>query len=153
GIYHLLYKTEGHRNGVKKAMTDDPTSGVWTEQPGYKQQNTEAVEGSSSIKLTNTENYILLYDRYIKGADQFYESNDLDEFQIIDQPINMDFHPRHGSIITITRKEYKHLLTTYGTPDNFQVIKQNNPVLAGYHADPEILYAEKTGKYYLYPTS
>jgi len=29
----------------------------------------------------------------------------------------------------------------------------NNPVLDGYYADPEILYAHKTGKYYLYPTS
>lgn len=29
----------------------------------------------------------------------------------------------------------------------------NNPVLAGYYADPDVLYAEKTGKYYLYPTS
>ncbi len=30
---------------------------------------------------------------------------------------------------------------------------RNNPVIQGYYADPEILYAEKTGKYYLYPTS
>lgn len=29
----------------------------------------------------------------------------------------------------------------------------HNPVLNGYFADPEILYSQKTGKYYLYPTS
>ncbi|MFV0607470.1 MAG: family 43 glycosylhydrolase [Niabella sp.] len=29
----------------------------------------------------------------------------------------------------------------------------NNPVLKGYYADPDILYAEKTGKYYIYPTT
>ena len=29
----------------------------------------------------------------------------------------------------------------------------NNPVLNGYYADPDILYAEKTGKFYMYPTS
>lgn len=29
----------------------------------------------------------------------------------------------------------------------------NNPVIDGYYADPEILYSEKTGKYYLYPTT
>jgi beta-xylosidase len=28
-----------------------------------------------------------------------------------------------------------------------------NPVLQGYYADPDILYAEKTGKFYIYPTS
>ncbi|WP_423130445.1 family 43 glycosylhydrolase [Gaoshiqia sp. Z1-71] len=31
--------------------------------------------------------------------------------------------------------------------------EDHNPVLEGFYADPEILYAEKTGKYYLYPTS
>lgn len=29
----------------------------------------------------------------------------------------------------------------------------NNPVLNGYYADPDIIYSEKTGKYYIYPTS
>lgn len=29
----------------------------------------------------------------------------------------------------------------------------HNPILKGLYADPEILYAEKTGKYYIYPTS
>lgn len=28
-----------------------------------------------------------------------------------------------------------------------------NPVLKGYYADPDILYAEKTGRFYIYPTS
>lgn len=28
-----------------------------------------------------------------------------------------------------------------------------NPVLPGFHADPEILYSEKTGRFYLYPTN
>jgi arabinoxylan arabinofuranohydrolase len=29
----------------------------------------------------------------------------------------------------------------------------NNPVLNGFYADPDILYSEKTSKYYIYPTS
>jgi arabinoxylan arabinofuranohydrolase len=33
------------------------------------------------------------------------------------------------------------------------VKEYHNPVLEGYYADPEILYAEKTGKFYIYPTS
>lgn len=32
-------------------------------------------------------------------------------------------------------------------------VKNNNPVLAGYYADPDIIYSEKTGRYYIYPTS
>ena len=30
---------------------------------------------------------------------------------------------------------------------------KNNPVLPGFHADPEVLYAEQTGKYYIYSTT
>ncbi len=33
------------------------------------------------------------------------------------------------------------------------VSEDHNPALEGYYADPEILYSEKTGKYYIYPTS
>lgn len=33
------------------------------------------------------------------------------------------------------------------------VAVNNNPVLNGYYADPEILYSNKTAKYYIYPTS
>jgi arabinoxylan arabinofuranohydrolase len=38
---------------------------------------------------------------------------------------------------------------------NYAVTAQinRNPVLDGYYADPEILYSEKTGLFYLYPTS
>ena len=32
-------------------------------------------------------------------------------------------------------------------------IKHHNPVLAGYYADPDVLYSEQTGKFYIYPTS
>jgi GH43 family beta-xylosidase len=28
-----------------------------------------------------------------------------------------------------------------------------NPILPGFHADPEVLYSHKTGKYYIYPTT
>ena len=32
-------------------------------------------------------------------------------------------------------------------------VKNHNPVLNGLYADPEILYSEKTSKFYIYPTS
>lgn len=33
------------------------------------------------------------------------------------------------------------------------VVQPHNPVLPGFYADPEVLYAEKTNKFYIYPTS
>lgn len=154
GIFHLFYKTEGHGNGIRLAMTDSLASNKWIEQPGYKQQTSDAVEGSSVFKRINSDTYILMYDVYMKGKYQFCESKDLDVFKEIDHDISMNFHPRHGSIIPITRRELNALTDKWGIPEGFEMPSTaNNPVLEGYYADPDILYSEKTKKYYIYPTS
>lgn len=149
----MFYKTEGHGNGIKLAITDSLASNKWIEQPGYKQQTQDAVEGSSVFQLINSDTYILMYDVYMKGTYQFCESKDLDVFSIVDNEVTMNFHPRHGSVIPVTRRELKTLTNKWGIPEGFEMPTDRNPVLEGYYADPEILYSNKTGKYYLYPTS
>lgn len=152
GTFYMFYKTEGHGNGIKLATTNSLTSGKWAEHEGYKQQTTDAVEGSSVFRLINTDTYILMYDVYMKGKYQFCESTDLENFSIIDHEISMDFHPRHGSVIPVTRQELKALTAKWGMPEGFPSIG-NNPALTGYYADPDIIYSNKTKKYYIYPTS
>jgi hypothetical protein len=152
GIYHLFYKTETEKAGIKVATTTDLTSGKWTENDNYLQQTKDGVEGSSVFKLNNSDDYILMYDVYTKGRYQFTKSKDLEHFTVIDNDISMDFNPRHGTILPITRSELKKVIAKWGMPDKFPKIN-NNPVLEGYYADPEILYSNKTKKYYIYPTS
>ena len=152
GVYHLFYKTEGHGNGIKTATTRSLTSGHWTEYPDYKQQTKEAVEGAGTFKLIGQEKYILMYDVYMKGAYQFTETTDLQHFQVVDHAVSMDFHPRHGTVIPVTRDELLRLTTQWGTPEGLDNLPAN-PVLPGFHADPEILYSRQTGKYYIYSTS
>lgn len=153
GLFYLFYKTEGHGNGIKLALTDALTSGKWIEQAGYKQQTKDAVEGSGIFKLNQSDKYILMYDVYGKGKYQFCESYDLDKFKVIDQHVKMDFHPRHGTIIPITRKELKDLTGRWGVPKGMELQLKRNPVLDGFYADPDVLYSNKTKKYYIYPTS
>jgi hypothetical protein len=153
GLYYLFYKTEGNGNGIKLALTDSLVSGKWIEQEGYKQQTRDAVEGSGVFKLNNTEKYILMYDVYGKGKYQFCISDDLDKFKVIDQDVKMDFHPRHGTIIPISRKELTALTTRWGLPQGVELKLKKNPVLDGFYADPDVLYSNKTKKYYIYPTS
>lgn len=152
GMYHLFYKTEGEMAGIKVATTTDLTSGKWTENDKYLQQTTEAVEGSGVFKLNHTNEYILMYDMYLKGKYQFTKSTDLEHFTAIDNEVSMDFHPRHGTVLPITRSELKAVIAKWGMPKGYPVIN-NNPALEGYYADPEVLYSNKTGKYYIYPTS
>ena len=101
GIYHLFYKTEGHGNGIRVATTRSLTSGQWEEEPDYKQQTPEAVEGAGTFKLIGQNKYILMYDVYMKGKYQFTETTDLKSFKVIDSEVKMNFHPRHGTIIPL----------------------------------------------------
>ena len=152
GVYHLFYKTETEKPGIKVATTTDLTSGKWTENDNYLQQTKDGVEGSSVFKLNNSDEYILMYDVYTKGRYEFTKTKDLENFTVINNDISMDFNPRHGTILPITRSELKRITAKWGTPEKFPKVN-NNPVLEGYYADPEILYSNKTKKYYIYPTS
>lgn len=152
-VYHMFYKTEGHGNGIKRAITCSLTSGKWKEFDNYVQKTNESVEGSSVYKLNHENRYIMMYDVYIKGEYQFIESNDFIDFNIVDKEMSMDFKPRHGSIVSITNSELRCLYEKWGKPSKIEDIANNNPVLEGYYADPDIMYSNKTGKYYIYPTS
>lgn len=152
GVYHLFYKTEGNGNGIKSATSTSLTSGKWEEQPDYKQQTTDAVEGAGTFKLIGENRYILMYDVYMRGRYQFTESDDLRTFRVIDHEVSMDFHPRHGTVMPVTAAELRQLFDRWGRPEGMPEPPQN-PILTGFHADPEILYSNKTGRYYIYSTT
>lgn len=229
GIYHLFFKTEGEGSGIKIATSEKLTEG-YVLQDKYVQQTKDPVEGSGVFKLNNSEDYILMYDVYTKGKYQFTRSKDLQNFAIIDQEVNMNFHPRHGTVLPITAEEAARVIGNWGTADDIMLSarakelkktnimldpaaqklylpvkpgvnlsafdpeftsypgvaitpqgsqnfttgplmytvkitgqepqtyevtarENHNPVLEGFYADPDVLYAEKTGKFYIYPTS
>lgn len=53
----------------------------------------------------------------------------------------------HGSVkITLTKGDESKTFTVMAAVNN-------NPVIEGYYADPEIIYSKQFGKYFLYPTS
>ncbi len=230
GKYHLFFKTEGHGNGIKKAVSDKLTEG-YEMQDKYLQQTDEAVEGSGIFKLNDEDKYILMYDVYMAGRYEFTKSKDLENFEVFDEEISMNFHPRHGSVLPVTGQEMNQLIEEWGSvedlgisevksekiktnnvvfdhenskitlpvihgtdlsnlnpefhstfgseitpegpadfsdgtveytvsleglePKTYEVEAEvrNNPALVGYYADPEVLFSQKTGKYYIYPTS
>lgn len=84
---------------------------------------------------------------------------------VLDNTLLSKFDPQFKSFpgvkITASGSDFskKPVAYTVSIPgrrsETYQVaaIQNRNPVLAGYYADPEILYAEKTKRYYIYPTS
>nr|WP_321408596.1 family 43 glycosylhydrolase [uncultured Carboxylicivirga sp.] len=230
GKFHFFFKSEDGKPGIKLAISDKLTEGYVQQGSQRVDKETHNVEGSCVFKLNNTEEWILMYDVYMRGTYQFAKTSDLINFEIIDHEISMNFHPRHGTVISITKSEMERLISKWGSltdpileatspqlklnnvyvqgdqksihlpvlngvdlsnfdpqfkcfpgfsisPSGAQDFSNgavtytlsisdqgstqytvsahadHNPVLTGYYADPEILYAEKTGKYYIYPTS
>ncbi|WP_186754175.1 family 43 glycosylhydrolase [Echinicola salinicaeni] len=130
GKYHLFFKTEGHGNGIKKAVSDQLTEG-YVMQDQYLQQTNEAVEGSGIFKLNGSEKYILMYDVYMKGAYQFTESTDLENFSIIDDQVSMNFHPRHGTVLPITQEEVTRLVDAFGIDEQNWILSTNDEQIFG----------------------
>ncbi|MBP3775704.1 MAG: family 43 glycosylhydrolase [Prevotella sp.] len=158
GVYHLFYKGytkdangKETKNGIKQA-TSRSLHGPWKECANYVDAyaGKTLVEGSSIFRLNDSDKYVLMYDLYTTGRYEYQTSTDLYHFSIKPQSFEKDFFPRHGSVISVTSEELERLQQQWGYVPFDNV---NNPVLPWYHADPEILYAEQTGRYYIYPTN
>ena len=143
-LYHLFYKQESGRGiyqAVAKRLTDR-----WKMLDGNVEQTKEAVEGVGVCKSIDGQSWIIMYDCYGSGHYQFCKSQDLKTFQFVqDTETKGKFTPRHGTIIPITRAEKERLLKEFGN--------HHQPILPGFHADPEVLYSHKTQKYYIYSTT
>ncbi len=231
GVYNMFFKTEGDGNGIMIAKAKNLTDMSWVSDNKYVDQNDNAVEGSGVFQLLDGKTYVLMYDVYSRGYYEFCKSYDLQNFELMKEGYSFDFHPRHGTIITISEDELKRVTDKWGIPGNmilkgsaskavkkanitlnhtdkvffipvvagtnlkkfdpelisdasikvtptgpqnftkgpitytfttvtgqvytYKVTAQveNNPIVPGFRADPEILYSQKNKKYYLYPTT
>ena len=162
GVYHMFYKgniknAEGKeiQNGIQQA-TAKKLKGPWKEDfkfiDAYADSKT-GVEGSGVFKLNDKDEYVLMYDLYGSGRYEYQTSKDLNTFSTKPESFRKDFFPRHGTVCSITKDEMERLQQKWGYVLNRSYTGQGNPILPGFHADPEILYSNKTGKYYIYSTT
>ena len=143
-LYHLFYKQESGR-GIYQAVAKNLTD-KWEKIDGNVEQTKESVEGVGVCKTLDGKSWIIMYDCYANGHYQFCKSDDLKKFEFVQNTETKgNFTPRHGTMIPITQAEKDRLLKEFGN--------YNQPVIHGFHADPEILYSNKTKKYYIYSTT
>ena len=110
------------------------------------EQTKESVEGVGVCKTIDGKSWIIMYDCYGNGHYQFCTSDDLKTFNFVQNTKTKGkFTPRHGTIIPITRAEKERLLKAF---PNYK-----QPILSGFHADPEVLYSYQTKKFYIYSTT
>lgn len=165
GIYHLFFKGntknengEEIKNGIKQS-TSNSLQGPWKEDFGYLDayaDTTIAVEGSSVFKLNDSSGYMLMYDLYSNLRYEYQRSTDLFHFSATPEKFNKNFHPRHGSVISITREEARRLqskwtgvpeelLRPIDTADRYHFTANGNPVIKhAYTADPAALVKDDT---------
>ena len=162
GVYHMFKKgniknAEGKeiQNGIQQA-TSKNLKGPWKEDfkfiDAYADSKT-GVEGSGVFKLNDKDEYVLMYDLYGSGRYEYQTSKDLNTFSTKPESFRKDFFPRHGTVCSVTKDEMERLQQKWGYVLNRSYTGQGNPILPGFHADPEILYSNKTGKYYIYSTT
>lgn len=161
-VYHMFYKgniknAEGKeiQNGIQQATAKN-LKGPWKEDfkfiDAYADSKT-GVEGSGVFKLNDKNEYVLMYDLYGSGRYEYQTSKDLNTFSTKPESFRKDFFPRHGTVCSVTKDEMERLQQKWGYVLNRSYTGQGNPILPGFHADPEILYSNKTGKYYIYSTT
>jgi hypothetical protein len=108
GKYFLFFKTEGHGNAIKKAVSDKLTGGYLVLDKVLPPTK-EAVEGSCVFQLSGEDKYIMMYDVYRARKYEFAISTDLETFTAVDSLVEMDFKPRHGTVMGITEEEFGRL--------------------------------------------
>lgn len=161
GLYYMYFKgntknKEGKetKNGIKYA-TAKHLRGPWKEHFDYVDAyaGKTPVEGSGVFRLNDSDEYVLMYDMYTSGKYEYQTSKDLRDFSKETKSFNKDFFPRHGTVMPVTAAEMKRLKEKWGDGGSAVKPRWRNPVLPGWHADPEVLYSNKTGKYYIYSTT
>lgn len=162
GKYHMFYVAHDGPAGIKHAVSDRADGGYQFDSRWYDFEP-KACEAPNVWKRIGEDKWVLMYDVYSITPHNFafIETSDFVTFKNLGRfnegvmKTTNFTAPKHGAIIQITSGEAAQL-EKYWAQNKRKYVSQasirKNPVLPGLYADPEVLYAEKTGKYYIYPT-
>lgn len=158
GLFHMMIKKEGGQPGLFTS-TSQSLTGPWHEPDAKDFVNFEGkkkCEGVSAFQLVGDSTWRIAYIEY-SSRPRNYRICKADKYmRNFSSPQNIEGvnGPQHGSFMRITKEEYDRLQAWSDSLEAHHLAPNaNNPVIKGRFADPEILFSQKTGKYYLYPTT
>jgi len=156
--YHLMIKKEGGQPGLFTSSAPALT-GPWPqpdENDYIRFEGNKLCEGVSAFKVAGEEGWQIGYIEYSSNPRNYRicsADKNMRNFRN-PQPIEGIDGPQHGSFMRVTKEEYDMLQKWSDSLEPWYLERDvNNPVFPGLYADPEALYSEKTGKYYIYPTT
>ena len=160
--YHLFYVAHDGPAGIKQAVSER-ANGDYEYDPRWYDFEPKACEAPTVWKRIGEDKWVLMYDVYSVTPHNFgfIETSDFVNFKNLGRfnegvmkTTNYNA-PKHGAVIHLTTEEADNL-EKYWQKNKRKYVStasiQKNPVIQGYYADPEVMYSEKTGRYYIYPT-
>lgn len=158
GLYHMMIKKEGGKPGIFTSTAKSLT-GPWSEPVDDDYVDFEGkkkCEGASAFQLIGDSTWRIAYIEY-SSKPRNYRICKADKYmRNFSSPQNIDGvnGPQHGSFMRLTKEEYDRLQAWSDSLEHKHIAPNKaNPVFPGLHADPEVMYSEQTGKYYIYPTT
>ena len=156
--WHMMIKKEGGKPGLFTA-TAPTLQGPWSkpvEDDYVNFEGNKKCEGVSAFQLAGDSAWHIGYIEYSSNPKNYRICQADRYMRNFRSPRNIEGvnRPQHGSFLRITKEEYDRL-QAWSDGYELATMKPNrkNPVIEGLYADPEVLYSEKDGKYYLYPTT
>ena len=161
--YHLFYVAHDGIAGIKQAVSNR-ANGDYEYDPRWYDVEPKACEAPTVWKRIGEDKWVLMYDVYslippnfgFMETSDFVNFKDLGRFKEGVMKTTNYSAPKHGAVIQLTAEEADNL-ENYWQKNKRKYVStasiRKNPVVPGYYADPEVLYAEKTKKYYIYPTT
>ena len=157
-LFHMMIKKEGGTPGLFTA-TAERLTGPWSapvDDDYVDFEGNKKCEGVSAFQLIGEDTWRIAYIEY-SSRPKNYRICQADRFmRNFSNPQNIEGvnGPQHGSFMRLTKEEYDRLQAWSDAREAEHLQpNENNPVFAGMHADPEVLYSHKTGRYYIYPTT
>ena len=156
GGWCALLKEENGGPGILVSKAELLT-GRWSAPESFAPEGSRVVEAPAVFRLAGAQGWQVGYVCPDGGPTGGYRVATADDgFTQIRRPQYLEgvYGPEEGSFLRLSEAEYK-LLQAWSDAAEAEHLAPSvhNPVFAGLHADPEVLYSEQTGKYYIYPTT
>lgn len=156
GGFSILFKEDKGRYGILVSKSKS-LSGPWSVPVEITPEGNTVIDGPTSFRLAGTPGWQVGYHIPDGGPTDSYRICTADDgFTEIRRPQFLEgvYGPGKGSFLRISEDEYKRLQAWSDAAEPEHLAPSaHNPVFPGLHADPEVLYSEQTGKYYIYPTT
>lgn len=113
GLYYLFFKHD--EDQTIAYVTSESLNGPYEDKPVVVSLAPSGVEGSQIYRINGTDTWLLIMDEYGKGRFFMQQTENFrDYLPVAREDYEMDFSPRHGSVMSITDEEYERLVAHWG---------------------------------------